>query len=133
RLPELSPAQVAVDRGNVVGEVRLQQVHPPVTIEVAHGQAHPRLRRAVLAVGHAGLDRGVGEGPVVIVPVEDGGRGVAGYVDVGPPVAVEVGRGGGHRVAAGDPRDAGRDRDVAEHATAFVVIEDVRVGGQALG
>src|SRR4029079_2327857 len=86
-----------------------------------------------LAIGHAALDRDVLEGPVVVVAVEDGGRGIAGHVDVEPAVAVEIGGGGRHRVSARDPGRAGGFRDVAEASVPFVVEEEVRVRGQALG
>ena len=59
RVLELPAAEVAVEGGDVVREVGLQEVEAAVAVVVAEGQAHPRLHVAHLAVGHAALDRHV--------------------------------------------------------------------------
>src|SRR4029079_12770773 len=53
-------AAVLVERRRVAGEVRLEDVHRAVAIVVADGDAHARLRLAVLAVGAARGDGDVG-------------------------------------------------------------------------
>ena len=112
----------------------LKQVEAPVAVEVADGEAHARLRVAVLAVARRRSRTATSrEGAVVVVAVEDRGRRVAGDVDVGPAVAVEVGGRRGHRVAARHARDARGLGHVAEAAVALVVVEQVRVGRQPLG
>ena len=52
--------------------------------------AHASLLASVFVEGGAGEDGYVGEGSVVIVAVENAGGAVAGDVDVGPAVVVEV-------------------------------------------
>src|SRR5438128_1899415 len=75
-----APAGVGVQRGRIAREVRLEDVHRPVAIVVADGDAHPGLRLAVLAVGASRAHGDVGEGAVVIVAVERAGAGVVGDV-----------------------------------------------------
>ena len=80
----------------------LEDVQVAVGIEVADGQAHAGLLLPVLAEGDAGLEALLGEGAVVVVAEQQAGRGVAGDVDVGPAVAVEIGGGDGEGVAGLD-------------------------------
>ena len=69
--------------------------------------AHAGLFLAVLAQRYAALQALFGEGAVVIVVEEQAGRGVAGHVDIGPAVAVEIGGDGGQGVAGLHGRDTG--------------------------
>ena len=46
-------AEVAIQGGNVVGEVRLEQIEQAIAVVVADRHAHARLRVAVFAVGGA--------------------------------------------------------------------------------
>ena len=50
----------------------------------------------------------LGECAVVVVAEEQAGRGVAGHVDVGPAVVVEIGGDGGQSVPPFSLADAGR-------------------------
>ena len=97
---------VAIERRDVVGEMRLEDVEPPIGVEVADRHTHAGLLGAVLAVGDAALDGRIGEGAIMIVVVQDRCRRITRHVDIDPAVAIEVRRGGGHRITAGDPRDA---------------------------
>ena len=105
---EQSLAEIAIEGRDVVGEVRLEHVEQAVAVVVADRDTHARLGVAVLAVRRAALHGDVGERAVAVVAVQDRGRRVGRDVDVGPAVAVEVGRDGGHRVATRDGRDARR-------------------------
>ena len=123
-------SEAAIQRGDVVGEVRLEQVQQAVTVEVTDGESHPRLLGAVLAVRDAALDGRVGERPVVVVVVQNRRGRVARDVDVDPPVAVEVGRRCGHGITAGHAGDARHRGHVGERAVAVVVKQEVRIGRQ---
>ena len=107
---EQAAAEVAVEGGDVVGEVGLEDVEAAVEVEVPHRHAHARLGGAELAVGDAARHGHVAERAVVLVPVEDRGGGVAGHVQVGPAVAVEVGGCWPSSVASRDLRHAGSPR-----------------------
>ena len=100
---EQPAAAVPIQRGNVVGKVRLEDVERAIGVDVAERHAHPGLRRPQLVVGRAARQRDVGEGAVVVVAVEDGGGRIGGDVDVDPAVAVEVGGRGRHGIAPRDP------------------------------
>src|SRR3954471_16341377 len=63
-------AGVRVERGGIAGEIRLEHVHRPIAIVVADGEAHARLRLAVLAVGAAGGGADVAERAVVVVAIQ---------------------------------------------------------------
>src|SRR5581483_5931573 len=95
------------------------------------GNAHARLRLAVRAVGHAGLDGDIGERAVVVVLVERCGGGVVGDVDVGPAVIVEIGCQHAEAVSPRRFQNAGLLGNITEHAGAVVVVEDVLAAGQA--
>ena len=85
----------------------------------------------VFVVGAAGLDGDVGERAVVVVAVEDTRGRVAGNVNIGPAVVIEVRRHRSKRVMARRLQDAGLLRHVGKRAVAVVVIQDVGRGGQA--
>ena len=96
---EVALAVVAVEDVGVAAEMGFENVQVAVGVEVADADAHARLLLAVLAERDAALEALLGERAVAIVAEEQAGRGVAGDVDVGPAVAIEIGRGGGQRVA----------------------------------
>ena len=138
-------AVVAVQRGDLFGEVRPDDIEPAIAVVVADARAHARQRHAVLVEGAARRSGDLPERAVVIVPIEEARRGVARDVDVGPPVVVEVGGHGAHAVGSrrapvaaredhrrGTARtcDAGRLRDVLERPVAAVAIEHVRAAGK---
>src|SRR4029078_10260354 len=79
-----SRARVAIQRGRVAGEGRLEAVHPAVAIVVANRAAHAGLRLSVLAVGAAGAHRDVGERAVAVVAVEGAPTRVVGHVEIDP-------------------------------------------------
>ena len=85
-------AVVAVERRHLLGEVRPDDVQPAVAVVVADADAHARERGAFCVEGAAGGNPDLAEGPVLVVAVEQARRGVAGHVDVGPAVVVEVRR-----------------------------------------
>jgi hypothetical protein len=71
---EQTLAEIAVKRGHVIGEVRLQQVQPAVDVEISNGQPHPGLGPPVLAERRTAAEGNVGERAVMIVPVQNGRR-----------------------------------------------------------
>ena len=83
---EHSFAKAAIERRDVIGEMRLDDVEVPVGVEIGDRQAHARLRHAVLAERGAALKGDVGEGAVPVVAIQDGRRGIGRDVDIRPAV-----------------------------------------------
>ena len=72
---EQSVSEAAVQRRDVVGEMRLQKIetrHRLLT--VANGEAHAGLRAPLIVVRRAAFERDVREGAIAVIAVEDGGR-----------------------------------------------------------
>src|SRR5260370_41255469 len=96
---------VGIEGGGVVGEIGLDNVEASVAIVVDGIGSHAGLLAASVVEGDAGLDGNFCESSVVVVVKEQAGSGIAGDVDVGPAVVVEVERGG---AAAGVGTGPGR-------------------------
>src|SRR4051794_41276058 len=91
-----------VEGSGVIGEVGLEDVEVSIPVVVADGGTHAGLLAPVLVEGDACVGGAIGEGPVMVVAVENGGRGIAGHVDVKPAVLLGVHGGtGGAGVAGG--------------------------------
>ena len=118
-------AAIRVQRRGVSREVGLEEVDCPVAVVVADGDAHARLRLAVLAVGAAGFDADILEGSVLVVHVQRARVRVVRHVQIDPPVVVEVERADAEAVGAAGARDARSLRDVLELSLAGVAVEDV--------
>ena len=88
---ECAIAVVAVQNCDLVGEVGPRDVKPAVTIVIANCNAHPGECDAILIEGTAGRNRHFGEGAVLVVVIQQAGRGIAGDVDIRPAIVVEVG------------------------------------------
>ena len=69
----------------------------------------------------------------MVVAVENAGSAVAGDIDVGPAVVVEIESGNAEGVMAVGSVDVGFRGDVLERAVAAVVIEDVLRAGKSAG
>ena len=124
-------ARVGVERRGVAGEVGLEDVDAAVAIVVADGDAHARLRPAVLAVGAAGLEPDVGQRAVAVVAIERARARVVGDVEIDPAVVVEVEGADAEAVGAAGRRDPRGDGHVGERPAADVAIEHVLRAGQA--
>ena len=83
----------------------------------------PACSRPAIVESDAGVHGGFGERAVVIVVKEQTGRGVAGNVNVGPAVVVEIAGKRGEAVVGVGLRHSGCFADVGESAIAVVVIE----------
>ena len=79
-----------IQRLAFVGEVGSEDVEPAVAIVVGRGGAHTGERVAVVVESCSPHRRFIGEGTIAAVDVKNGRRLVAGYVDVGETVVVEV-------------------------------------------
>ena len=125
-------AEIAVQRSRgLVDEVGADDIDLSVIVVIGRGQAHSALFLSILSIGHAGGDSHVGEGAVMIVAVKDARRGVAGDVDVGPAVVVEIGRSRAETVVKSSQTDARRGGHIPESAIPFVVEQVVDAGGEA--
>src|ERR1019366_9964269 len=83
---------VVIKRRGVVGKVGFEDVEAAVAVVVADGRAHASLLAAVF-VERCASDYGhVGKCSVVVVVVENAGRAVAGYINIGPAIVVIIER-----------------------------------------
>ena len=64
--------------------------------------------------------------------IEQAGSHVAGYVDIGPAIVIEIGRHGPQSIPAAGVEDARFLRDIGKSAVAVVVVERVMGRGQSL-
>src|SRR5262249_28948113 len=101
-----------------------------VAIVIADRRSHARLLTAVFIKGCTCRDRHIGKGSIVIVAIEDGGSAVAGDVDIGPAVFVEVQCGYAERVVTIGASDVRLGGDILEGSVATIVIEDVLRSGE---
>src|SRR5262249_47375346 len=85
-VPELALSVVDIQGGCVVRKVSLEDVQVATQAEIADTEAHAGLYHAILAEGHAALDRLFGESPVVVVVKHQAGCGVAGDIDIRPAI-----------------------------------------------
>ena len=103
-------------------EVRDVDVEPAVAIHVGGVDAHAGFVTAVLAGRHAGNERNILKGSVVLVEKKKIRPGVVGDGDVRPAVAVEVREDDAHAFRFG-LADAGCVAHVGESAVVIVVVE----------
>src|SRR5579883_864428 len=116
-------AVVAVEHGQIVLEVGLENVEVTVGVVVADAQPHARLQFAVLAQRDAAFETAFGERAVAVVAEQQAGGKVAGHVEVAPAVAIEIGRGGGERVARLHRQDAGFFADIGKGSVAVIAVQ----------
>ena len=128
---EDAPAQVAEQRGGLAVVVGDGQVGAAVAVEVAAGDAHPRLETSARIGRRAGLDARLLEPESPLVAEQVVRRHVVGDVEIDAVIVVEVGR--DHPQPAPVRVDEpGRRRDI--HETTGIVAEDVvRQRGELLG
>ncbi len=93
RIGKGAVAVVAVQRRSIVGEIGFENVEMAVAVVVGDGRAHACLLAPVFVEGGARGDGDVGEGSIMIVAVENAGRAVAGDVNIGPAIFIEIERG----------------------------------------
>ena len=116
---------VPVKRGGVIRKVGLEYIEPSIPIEVCHANAHSRLLASIFVIGRARADRDIGERPIVIVAKQHAGRAVAGNIDVGPTIVIEIKGGHAQRVMTGGLIDVRLSRYVHEFPSTHIVIENV--------
>src|SRR5690349_4448881 len=117
----------------VGAKVRLEDIQVAVVVEIADAQSHAALFAAVLVESDPSLESALGEGSVVVVAEEQARRSIAGDIDVGPAVAIEIGGSGGQGIVRFYGENAGLLADVRESAVAVVVIEAMPFLGHAVG
>ena len=122
---------VPVERRPVAGEIGLGDIEEAVAVVVRDRDAHARLQTSVGIVGDAGRVAALFERSVVLVAIEQAGGLVAGDIDVGPAVVIEIGDDHAQAVAAAGRQNAGLFGDVGERAVAVVVVERVVRRGQS--
>ncbi len=100
-----------------------EDVQLPVEIVIADAEAHAGLLLPVFVQGHAALEPLFDEGAVVPVAEVETGCGIAGDVQVGPSVVVEIGCDSSQPVTALGVGQSGLASYVCEGAIAVIVVE----------
>ena len=100
---KLAVAGVAIEGLALVRKVDAENVEPAVSVVVGRGEPHAGQRAAVFVESHAAQHGLFEKRAVALVDEQQRGRLVAGHVDVGPPVVVEVLGQYAERVVAGQP------------------------------
>ncbi len=111
--------------------MRFEDVQRAIEIVIADSQTHAGLLDAIVIQGHAGFEADLAEGAVVTIAEHPTGRGIAGDIDIGPAVVIEVRRNRGQSVAAAHFPDSGFGRNIRERAIAIVAIKQRGNGGEA--
>jgi len=114
---------VAVEHAGVVAEVRLEDVQIAVQVVVADRQAHPRLFHPVSVQRHSAFQPDIRKRSVVIVAQQETRRRIAGNIEVGPAIVVEIRRYRGQRIASLRLDEPRRRRHVRECFIPVVAIE----------
>src|SRR5258708_24744143 len=125
RLLEVAATEVAVERGRVAGEVRLDQVEIAIEIVVGGGDAHTSLGLAIRTERTTCLDRDVFKRSVLFIVVERARGRVIGDVNVGPAVVVEIGNKNAQAVGAVGAEYSSSFGDVSESSVAIVVVKNI--------
>src|SRR5260370_23927569 len=87
---EVSFSIVAVKDIGVIGEVGLEHVQVPVEIVVANSNPHAGLLQTVFAQSNATLQALFAKRTIMLIAKEPTGRGIAGYINVGPTIVIVV-------------------------------------------
>ena len=115
---------VHVERVQLLGEVRDEEIREAVAVDVGAIDAHARLRLAVLIESDARRRTRRRRTAVAVVAIQEIPHRVVRDVDVHVAVAIEVAERDAEPLA-GRIRDAGRSRDIGERAVAVVAKEAV--------
>jgi tetratricopeptide (TPR) repeat protein len=121
---------VVVEGGGVVRKVGLENIEAPVMAEVGCGRAHPGLFAPLLVIGHASRHADLLKTFSLQIMEVKAGRGIAGYVDIGPTIVVEIGNQRSETVIILVRRDVHVVRDIGKVAVSVVLIQRDRFPGQ---
>ena len=123
--------EVSIERIGVVGEIGLENVQASVAVVVGGGGAHAGLLAAVLVHGESAGQTHLFKCPVVLVVKVQTGRGVAGDIDIGPAVVIEIAGQDREPVILRRSLDPGLFGDVDEMPVPIVVIKGHRLAFEA--
>src|SRR5438552_15046005 len=130
---EVISTQISVQSVRVVCKVSLENIQKAVAIEVACRHTHSCLLAAVFVVRYASLPGDLLNALACQVVVVQVWRGIAGHVDIGPPVIVKIRDQCGETVAALRPGNMHLVGDVGEISVAVVLIQRYRFRRQSAG
>ena len=119
------PAEVAVERAPLAGQVGDQDVDIAVPVEVLGGNAHARARHSIRGIGCPRDQSSLGEGSIPLVEPEVVGCTIVGDVEVDPPVLIEVAADDPERWS-GDFADPRFDGHVTKAPVSLIAEELVR-------
>src|ERR1700730_14915135 len=128
---EVSFSIVAVKDIGIVGEVALEHVQVSVEIVVANSNPHAGLLQAVFAQSNATLQALFAKCTIMLIAKEPTGRGIAGYINVGPTIVIVVRGDCGHGIRTSGRGDAGHPADIGEGSVAINTEYKYRPRGQA--
>src|SRR5579862_2085805 len=107
----------------LVREVGFEQVKPAIVVIVCGRDAHTGLPHDVLTETHAAQQAFFAKRAIAIVHEQQSRRRIAGHIDVGPAVIIEISSENTQAIKAFLLEDSRCGRDIAEGAIAIVVIE----------
>src|SRR5690349_20077115 len=96
-----------------------------VSVVIADARAHSSLLAAILIECGPRGDGYIGKGPVMVVAVQNAGRAVAGDVDIGPAVFIEIESRYAKRVVPVSLVDVSLGAQVLKTSVSAIVVEDV--------
>src|ERR1700750_390428 len=123
---QIALAIVRVDSLRIGGEVCFYNVEGSVQDEIANAYTHAGLLHSVFTQGDAAVQGFFNESAIVLVAKEQARRGIAGNVDVRPPVIVKISGDDRQTVSCAGLFDAGFFAYLAERAVSVVAVERVR-------
>ena len=84
------PSSLRIERGPVAGEIGLGDIQKAVAVVIGDRDAHAGLQLAVGVVSYAGRIAALFESAVVLVEIQQAGSLIAGHIEVGPAIVIEV-------------------------------------------
>src|SRR3954464_9023066 len=116
---------VSIERGCVIGKIRLEDVEVAIAVIVGNGRSHSSLGPPILVEGCAGYNPYIGECPIAIVAIKNARSAITGHIDIGPSVIVVIQSGDTEAIMPGRILNASLLSHISKLPVAEVVIEQV--------
>ena len=106
----------------VVGEICLEDVQQSTAVDVSCAHAHPGLLPSIFVESKTGTNADFFEGFAAQVVIVQTRGGIAGDVNVGPPIIIEVASERGKSVVVFGPGDMNLIRNIGEMPMPIILI-----------
>src|SRR5947207_6385056 len=117
---EVPITNVSVQNVRIVRKMSLENVEIAVEVEIADRHSHAGLFHPVLVQRHTTHEPLLSKCAVVLVHEQQARRGIAGNIDIGPPIIIEVGGRYVHAVSGRGFPDSRRLAGISESSLAVV-------------